>query len=289
MPRLIKRIFLITLLASIALSALMGIIAILSDMNHEWGIKLFFSALTIAGASLACFVSSIPLEKRRFPVLAWSGILLPLLAAFLCIVLIWAWEPIQEVLGYFFYPKNSWRASELMGKFLVSFIYLAIAVSASAALLSPRLRSVGFWIQITTVALIAGGFIMEQPLMWFLYREEFLWKMWGISLILSFAGLITTPIIARFFTIKTDEELTALTRTLHLTCPRCLTPQDMLVGESRCSHCKLKFKLEVEEPRCPKCNYILHGLTQPRCPECGDMFSSEELSAQSTPSIPPTL
>ncbi len=26
----------------------------------------------------------------------------------------------------------------------------------------------------------------------------------------------------------------------------------------------------IGEPRCRKCQYILHGLSEPRCPECGE-------------------
>ena len=26
----------------------------------------------------------------------------------------------------------------------------------------------------------------------------------------------------------------------------------------------------IGEPRCRKCRYILHGLSEPRCPECGE-------------------
>ena len=33
--------------------------------------------------------------------------------------------------------------------------------------------------------------------------------------------------------------------------------------------CGLKFHIRLEEPRCPKCDYLLFMLQSDRCPECG--------------------
>jgi len=55
--------------------------------------------------------------------------------------------------------------------------------------------------------------------------------------------------------------------------------QTVQSGHTRCAQCRLKFHIEIEEPRCPKCNYLLHMLTEPRCPECGGALGAEELAA----------
>jgi DNA-directed RNA polymerase subunit RPC12/RpoP len=44
------------------------------------------------------------------------------------------------------------------------------------------------------------------------------------------------------------------------------------VGDSKCGNCGLKFRIEIEEPRCARCGYLLWQLTERRCPECGQTF-----------------
>lgn len=68
---------------------------------------------------------------------------------------------------------------------------------------------------------------------------------------------------------------------LQVRCPRCLLEQRLPTGESRCGRCRLRFTIDVEEPRCPACGYLLHGLTTPRCPECGKGLEGEEVVRQS--------
>lgn len=55
---------------------------------------------------------------------------------------------------------------------------------------------------------------------------------------------------------------------INLTCPRCGRVQDMVTGAGMCADCRLKIRLEIEEPRC-ECGYLLFKLTGETCPECG--------------------
>ncbi len=52
-------------------------------------------------------------------------------------------------------------------------------------------------------------------------------------------------------------------------CPRCRRKQQVHMGGAACSACGLRITISVEEPRCPKCDYLLYALTSDRCPECG--------------------
>jgi len=56
-------------------------------------------------------------------------------------------------------------------------------------------------------------------------------------------------------------------------CPRCRRRQAVSLGGSVCRTCGLRIAVEVEEPRCPQCDYLLLGLTTDRCPECGHVIS----------------
>lgn len=56
-------------------------------------------------------------------------------------------------------------------------------------------------------------------------------------------------------------------------CPRCKKKQGISLGHDRCGHCDLRINITVEEPRCPKCDYLLFNLQSDRCPECGTVVS----------------
>lgn len=54
-------------------------------------------------------------------------------------------------------------------------------------------------------------------------------------------------------------------------CPACGTKQTTPLSKGKCGKCGLIIRVEVEEPRCPECNYLLHMLESDRCPECGTL------------------
>jgi len=85
----------------------------------------------------------------------------------------------------------------------------------------------------------------------------------------SSLGLV---ILARLRQVARVEGLQTAARQVELRCPRCLTLQTVVVGRSSCSVCGLRLNVEIEEPRCPRCNYLLWQLPERRCPECGTPF-----------------
>lgn len=58
-------------------------------------------------------------------------------------------------------------------------------------------------------------------------------------------------------------------------CPGCNKKQTLPVGAAACPTCHIGFKIRLEEPRCPKCDYLLFMLTSDRCPECGWKIEGE--------------
>jgi hypothetical protein len=65
------------------------------------------------------------------------------------------------------------------------------------------------------------------------------------------------------------EPSTAALLQVALTCPICDTKQSVPVGSSECIRCGLKMKIQLDEPRCPECDYLLLRLASDNCPECG--------------------
>ena len=62
---------------------------------------------------------------------------------------------------------------------------------------------------------------------------------------------------------------------LSLICPRCGRKQTSPVGRSICAGCGLRITVNVEEPRCSECDYLLYGVHCKRCPECGMEIAAE--------------
>ncbi len=61
-----------------------------------------------------------------------------------------------------------------------------------------------------------------------------------------------------------------------ITCPRCQSTVEARSNkESRCSSCRLKIRVEIEEPRCA-CGYLLYELESEVCPECGKGIAEED-------------
>lgn len=103
-----------------------------------------------------------------------------------------------------------------------------------------------------------------------------IWQILGVGGILSALSVVGLPLAHLFFGIKTTEAGTSTRLELSATCPRCLTTQTLPIGQSACVVCELKFTLNVEEPKCPECGYLLFNLVSPVCPECGRKLDARE-------------
>lgn len=103
------------------------------------------------------------------------------------------------------------------------------------------------------------------------------WQVLGVLIIMSVLGSLAVPILVRLRGVEQELGAESTEMALTLRCPRCLTEQTVQTGASRCVACRLKFHIQIEEPRCPSCGYLLHQLTEPRCPECGRALDAAEL------------
>lgn len=269
MTRTMRQVFLGVLLASLGFATLMGILVVLGGMRSESAGRVALTALTIGFTSLGGFVSAMLLDKRRFLLAGWAGMVAAGAAGLLCFIMIWWGEEISRTLS----PGGGYPREQWIFQLLGTAIAVGVGLPLIAALLTPRLTKFAQGIQFITVGVILLAMLSGCVLIWTAGdrgTSESLAKTWGVLAILSLAGSIATSALARSSGNKSDDELVEAATKLTIFCPRCLTKQDLPVGDSACIHCRLKFKIEVEEPRCGKCGYILRGLTRPICPECGE-------------------
>lgn len=118
-----------------------------------------------------------------------------------------------------------------------------------------------------TVGVIVFGFASMGPNYWGRAYQ----RVMGVSVILTAGTTIATGVIA-LFGIKPGEDEDGVIGSaiqVSICCPRCGADTKAVMNrESRCTGCRLKVRIEVEEPRC-SCGYLLYQLESDVCPECG--------------------
>ena len=102
--------------------------------------------------------------------------------------------------------------------------------------------------------------------------EEFWYRWLGAVGVLDACSSFALLIMAKLRQVGKVENLQSAAARVELRCPRCTALQTVDAGVAKCSACGLKFRIEIEEPRCAKCDYLLWQLPERRCPECGTEF-----------------
>ena len=126
----------------------------------------------------------------------------------------------------------------------------------------------------STVGIVVCGFVFMGTSYW---GEAYLRVVW-MSVVLTTGTTIATG-VAALFGMKPDQVEDGMIGTfvqVSLTCPRCGAAASAVSNkESRCAGCKLKVRIEIEEPRCT-CGYSLYQLESDACPECGRAISDDD-------------
>lgn len=260
-----KRGFLIFLLVMLGLSVLLLIFAILSSGGR--GIEIVVgSALGVGALVLLCFAAYPTFDRPNLRLVSLPGALLGSMMMFAL--------PVILSIG------ESYR-SELLPKLTVMVYLIVGAMCLIPLVLLPRIKPPSNVIQITTAGLMALTVFILFILLWAEpSRGEDVGRLIAILIVLSGAGAVTTFVVARYHGIKVADPLSTVQGRMFLRCPRCEREQTVELGApSRCAACQLIFKVEVEEPRCPKCGYNLYNLQSSVCPECGQPIPGKDPAA----------
>jgi len=180
----VRRVAVTALVASLVVSGLLGIIALLVDEFGSLQFKVLMSSLTISAASILALSSGAALERgnRRF---AQSGIAVTVLAAFLILVALWF-----EI------------GNDMFLRTLVSIGTLAVALSHGNLLALARLAGRYEWIRVTayfTVTTLTAALI---ALYWTEYNEQWFFRLLGI---LSICVTVLTVLVPIFHKLSAGE------------------------------------------------------------------------------------
>ncbi len=267
----LKRTFLLGVVVSVALAAVMGIFALVTGRRiGDLEVKIILSTMSVGLFSLTSLVAALVHERsvwRPAMVGAFVASGFGLVTYLLSIWLLFDALPYQ-------YEEYLAR---LMG---VQAVWAIALPHAGLLALSAFDRPVFRWVRFVSIfmVMLLAGFI-TLIVMWAPhYGEDLYMRMIGVLSILTAAGTITTPVLQKVVGMDRAASVQTTKLELQIQCPRCLTTQTVATGHSRCVHCRLKFQIDIEEPRCPKCQYVLHQLTKPVCPECGCALNPDELA-----------
>lgn len=278
----LTRVFLLGTAVSLTLAAAIGIYAFLFGQFGDLESKLITTTLSIGLFSITALGTAIVYERGRWRPVMLVAFMVSGFGLLFYLYVIWLHE---YVVG-----RSYYYSSEITQTMLLTAVWAFALPHMGLLGLAPRSAELLRWTRLLSIVFvfILAGLISAMAIIEPAGRDEEIWlRAIGVFAILAGLGTLVTPILVRVQHIDrtTSTESTALS--LSLTCPRCLTTQTLDSGHARCGHCRLKFHIEIEEPRCPKCNYLLHMLTEPVCPECGQPLSAEELATSAPPPTSP--
>lgn len=215
-------------------------------------VRAILSSLALLAAYVLALPSAVLAEHRARRASGNTGVMLCALALLMTLVCIWA------------DGDSVWFAKATAAAAFVAFslahtnLLVALRVAANLRWL---LRSA--WLAIWMLCALATLMVLYE------LAEEVWFRLLGAVAVLDVCATLALVIMMRLRGVQATEELESAERSVALRCPRCRTDQTVPVGASACHACGLKFRVEVEEPRCLGCGYLLWQLTTPRCPECG--------------------
>lgn len=180
----IKRAFLVSLIASLSISALIAIFVFLIGDFGETEIKLLLTTLTIGGYSLTGLCSSVLYDRRKYISLAFSGIIVSVLGFLITVGTIWDIVEFDDI----------WKS-------VIIFIILAFSIAHSSLLLLARsdknLANSSLTATIVFIIIVAL-MLIYLVLVEFDNVDEFYYRLLGVFAVLDILGTIVTPILKKF-------------------------------------------------------------------------------------------
>lgn len=272
----IRTTFLWIMIASFAVTALVGIVVILLPDLIGRDEEVLLTALLLGLYSLPPLGCSIVIGRGRRVPFMWAGILASTLAWCLWVPMIWGNPYNWDFFGV------DWDVVFFKTGFTLTFIALWVVHFGLIDML--RLDRHAFRTVRRATLIITGVLVWIGILtMWFEIDAEWLFRGIGVLGILTACGTVVTPILALIELLqrRTGGETVPSRIAIEVRCPRCGEMQSMKSGANTCANCKLRIRIEVEEPRCT-CGYLLYQLHGDQCPECGRAIPADQRWAAQT-------
>jgi hypothetical protein len=231
----LKKVALWFLIVSVAMSAALGILAILTGTFGDLEVRIILTTLTISAASICALASGALWESKHTKFLPAAGVALAIIAAVLIVVGIWTES-----------------SSEHFWKFTGSIGVLAAATAHACLVALARLARQFEWARVTTFCAI---FFLAFSIIYIIYFEpkgDYGFRIIGATAIVVAALTIMMPIFHRLsrgdLGLSDVEETGSASRLFPtITCPECGAPQPNSLLETKCDVCGCRFVTRILE------------------------------------------
>lgn len=220
-----KQLALRILIVSVALSAVMGIYALLAGDFGDTEMRILFTTLCVGGASILAMACAPAWERRRMGVLPLAGVVMSVGCAAAFILGIWTEIDSDEF----------WKTSLSVG-------LLGIAAAHACLMALAKLAARHRWVQVSAYVI---AFVLAWALIGMLWMDdpdEDLWRWIGVLAVLLAAATILVPVLQRM--AGADETQAGGHRVRH--CPACGASLDHAPGRAECSQCGTGFRVEFD-------------------------------------------
>jgi hypothetical protein len=256
-----KAIILWSLLGVVGAAMLAGIIAVVLPSRYLDERVLFTIMIVGAYALGGLVVVGVGPKRMRWTMRVCSVSLA--ISMLVYIALVWGADMLH------------WRTANRIGRYTTVLLIVGIVLAHRLMIAPLRMQTTIGWI-VKRGALIAAaiaGAIMCFGLITngFYDWDDLFMRLFGVAVIVASGSSIATGAFAIFGPKAGEDEPGLLSGSIpvSLTCPRCNAAMDVQSNrEGRCTGCRLKVRVEIEEPRCV-CGYLLYELESGTCPECG--------------------
>ena len=250
-------------------------------------VGIAFTIVSFAAWLLAVWLRYHPQGWQMRPIWAETGFAFSVLGALAVLCLVgggWAdpkrWRYVGVVAGAtacYMWLTHIWlgTGSDLGAVIFCGLLCLATVVAHANVSVRAAIAPQHGWVRMSTLvvaaftALMIELFVIDDRLYAMPDYSDLIERLAAAGGIVTGCGSLALVVLARFDRRVDYEPATADLSRLSVVCPRCRKKQMIGVGESVCAGCQLRISIRLEEPRCPKCDYLLFGLTSDRCPECG--------------------
>ncbi len=190
-----KKIFLITLIISLSISALLGIIIFLIGEFGHTQTRILLTTLTIGGFSLTGLCCATLLDRKRFSIFAIIGMIISVLGFLFTTSLIW------EIID--------WDSSNVISRTVIIVIVLAFSTAHASLLLLIKSDKTLVNVSLSTTLLFLSLVALELIILVineFGNVENVWWRILGVFAILDVLGTIVTPILLKVTSLHSQEK-----------------------------------------------------------------------------------
>ncbi len=226
-----RRVALQTLVASVAISAALGIYSLLAGEFNALQGKILITSFTISGGSVLAMACGIAWERGRLGLAPPMGVGVSLAGSALFISAAWSSFDIE--------PLNKSAASVM-----IVALALALASVVSLATLPSRHR----WVQLSAYALATALVATAITGIWAEWEGDGIGRAIGVEMILLAAATILVPVLQRMARPGAAAGPAPVTARVAF-CPACGAALDSGPGRVTCPACGARFTIEFAAGR----------------------------------------